>query len=552
MAMFNYAGPLFDFAPLAGLLDPIIEGVEKQRQEKLRLAALAPDAPVAPAAPVSTGGTPSFVGGGAKMAMPADPETERKFLDTVRSGGLTNPIAVAAIAAHVNAESGFNPANFTRTWSDPSESGKPGISGGALSWRGDRLTKMLQATQGQDPAVAQAKYALLENPEMTIALQNAKSLPEAHSILSNSQRYAGYDRSGGENARRLALAQNYYSRLGGGSDTATAETRPAAPVATASTQASAVSPQKLAALRELAVRGSPADRQWAQNEITRLTAFKSPISIGNGVLVDPRDPTKIVADYSDRTKEPEAYRLYKQGLKDPAFAAEQERKRKEELAAKDPKIKAESEYSKERAKSHAKQADEIEKEGIQAGVELGNLKVMDSLTDDPKFYSGEAAGLVTRLKRAAASMGLAGANEATPNELFAKIANKNLIDAQPEGKLGAGFSNADREFVKDSNANPNLTREGNKAIIRMNIKLAERKREIAKRARAYEKQHGKIDSDFYAELSDWGEANPVFSPDDMAVFGGALKAPAASYMPPGLPPPGVTGAGEYKVLRKLP
>jgi hypothetical protein len=81
----------------------------------------------------------------------------------------------------------------------------------------------------------------------------------------------------------------------------------------------------------LAVRGSPADRQWAQNEITRLTAFKSPISIGNGVLVDPRDPTKVVADYSDRTKPPDDYRKYQMEQRDPGYRAQKERERQHAL-----------------------------------------------------------------------------------------------------------------------------------------------------------------------------------------------------------------------------
>jgi hypothetical protein len=190
MAMFDYSGPKFDFAPLANLADPILDQMEKRRAgEELQkyvvaqlggqsLAGLAPAA--APAAPsMGAAMAPSQ----RAMRMPTDPETERKFLATVAEGGLTNPIGRAALAAHVNAESGFSPANFTRTWSDPSESGQPGTSGGALSWRGDRLTKMLQATRGsEDPVVAQAKYALVENPDVTMALQNAKSLEEAHSV----------------------------------------------------------------------------------------------------------------------------------------------------------------------------------------------------------------------------------------------------------------------------------------------------------------------------------------------------------------------------------
>lgn len=47
-----------------------------------------------------------------------------EFMDEVRKGGVTNPNALAAIAATGQAESEFSPENVNRRWSDPSQSGK--------------------------------------------------------------------------------------------------------------------------------------------------------------------------------------------------------------------------------------------------------------------------------------------------------------------------------------------------------------------------------------------------------------------------------------------
>lgn len=175
--------------------------------------------PMARAAPAGPR-VPSMAGGSAKMALPADPEVEGRFIGALRSGGLTNPYGLAAMAAYANAESRYSPSNITGTWSDPSERGQPGTSGGILSWRGSRLQNMQAATRGaSDPVEAQAKFALTENPDLTAALQNAKSPDEAHALMANAWKFAGYDRPGGENDRRRALVRAYVSKVGGGDAT---------------------------------------------------------------------------------------------------------------------------------------------------------------------------------------------------------------------------------------------------------------------------------------------------------------------------------------------
>jgi hypothetical protein len=72
-------------------------------------------------------------------------------------------------------------------------------------------------TQGAaDPVVAQAQFLLQENPRLTQALQNAGSADEAHRLMADAWKFAGYDRPGGENAARLATTQAYANSFGGG------------------------------------------------------------------------------------------------------------------------------------------------------------------------------------------------------------------------------------------------------------------------------------------------------------------------------------------------
>lgn len=143
-----------------------------------------------------------------------------EFMDTVK-GGVTNPYGLAAVAATGKAESRFDPKNVNRTWSDPSESGKPGRAGGIMSWRGPRY-EALVGTGDLSPK-GQAEFFLKENPQLIDALNNAKSVEEAQRLMNNAWAFAGYNRPGGESARRLAYARALLPQFRGGTEVASIE-----------------------------------------------------------------------------------------------------------------------------------------------------------------------------------------------------------------------------------------------------------------------------------------------------------------------------------------
>jgi hypothetical protein len=168
----------------------------------------------------STGSVPGVTDAPTIPATPPVPQgsIQDRFLSTLRDGGLTNPNGLGAVAAYAQRESRYSPANITGSWSDPSQSGQAGTSGGILSWRADRLNNMRSFTAGaQDPVTAQGQFFLQENPRLTQALQNARTPEEAHRLMADAWKFAGYqnDRSG-EGAERLATTRDYVARLGGG------------------------------------------------------------------------------------------------------------------------------------------------------------------------------------------------------------------------------------------------------------------------------------------------------------------------------------------------
>lgn len=147
-------------------------------------------------------------------------EVESGFMGGIQKAGLTNPVGLGAVAAYGKSESGWSPNNVNKTWSDPSESGVSGTSGGTMSWRADRLQNLQRfaaerGEQGNGSPETQAAFLASEDPTLIPRLNAAKTPQEANQIMANAWRFAGYDRPGqGEYARREALTTQYAQRYG--------------------------------------------------------------------------------------------------------------------------------------------------------------------------------------------------------------------------------------------------------------------------------------------------------------------------------------------------
>jgi hypothetical protein len=194
------------------------------------------------AAPSASNAVASALGGGSMGSVPdlSKNEIYNGFMDTVKSK-VTNPFGLAAVASTANAESRFNPKNAFGSWSDPSESGQAGTAGGILSWRGPRFEAMRAFAGGNggdanapSPQL-QAQYFLQEDPGLIDALNAAKSPEEAQRLMNNAWKFAGYNRPGGETARRISMANSFASRFTGpdGAPVQVASIEPGAGVAAA-------------------------------------------------------------------------------------------------------------------------------------------------------------------------------------------------------------------------------------------------------------------------------------------------------------------------------
>jgi hypothetical protein len=165
------------------------------------------------------------------------------------------------------------------------------------------------------------------------------------------------------------------------------------------------------------------------------------------------------------------------------------------------------------------------KAGWNAAKVNGTLDIMQRAIQDPNFYSGVGAKSVTAWKRAAAAVG-GGDESAAPNEIFDKMSNKLVTETLSGDKggagLGAGISNADRDFISATVPNLQNSKAGNIALIQIQRKLAERDKVIAKMTRDYAGAHnGLIDYEFLQQVADYQEAHHLF--DDMKLPGEAMR-----------------------------
>lgn len=169
----------------------------------------------------------------------------------------------------------------------------------------------------------------------------------------------------------------------------------------------------------------------------------------------------------------------------------------------------ENEYAKTLNKDMAERFIGYQKDAQSAAGQKGSLDILEKATQDPNFYSGTGAErFVLPLKQAIAAYG-GDPQSAASMETFRAISSKSVLDSL--GSLGAGVSNADRDFIMNQVPSLQNTPEGNKTLIDIGRKTAQRKQDVAKLAREYaSKNNGRIDAGFDAVVQDYADKNPLF------------------------------------------
>jgi hypothetical protein len=159
---------------------------------------------------------------------------------------------------------------------------------------------------------------------------------------------------------------------------------------------------------------------------------------------------------------------------------------------------------------YGKDYNQMQLAGRAAPVQIAEMLRLGDYLDG--INTGKLAPAITELQSIGASLGIKVPNlgvkqaaEALSNGLALKLRNP----AEGAGMPGA-LSNQDRNYLKQMVAGIGKSPEANKLMIQAAVALARRDQQVARRARAYLKKHKKMDEDFYDELEEWSEANPIF------------------------------------------
>jgi len=211
-------GPLPDNGPVPTprpYRDPMITTDDRPEQPMAPAAQSGynPFAPLPDSGPIPTP-RPAYRNPAGSAPQPVDGNVYDGFMRTVKTK-VSNPYALAAIASTGQSESSFSAKRANSSWSDPSQSGKQGTSGGIMSWRDTRLQKLYNfaTAKGEKPGAispqTQAEFFLQEDPRLIARLNAARSVEEAQSLMNRAWQFKGYDQPGGEAAKRRARAEAF-------------------------------------------------------------------------------------------------------------------------------------------------------------------------------------------------------------------------------------------------------------------------------------------------------------------------------------------------------
>lgn len=98
-------------------------------------------------------------------------------------------------------------------------------------------------------------------------------------------------------------------------------------------------------------------------------------------------------------------------------------------------------------------------------------------------------------------------------EAAARIANEmalSLRDTSSGGGMPGAMSDADREYLKSMVPSYSNSADGRQQMIRDAVAIEQRNQQVAKMARQYVKQTGRLDNGFFDQLSEWSNQNPLF------------------------------------------
>jgi len=205
---------------------------------------------------------------------------------------------------------------------------------------------------------------------------------------------------------------------------------------------------------------------------------------------------------------PAAVREFEYAQRNPEFA--EYRKQTSQPAV---VMKGETAYRKERGSQLAKEYGQIQTDAQKARSRIGQLRQIDGLLSDPAVYTGSGAETINSLKRVGKTlfgMDFQGVDKA---DAARRVVNEMALSFKSD--LPGPMSDSDRQFLQEIPPNIGDTAQGRKLLVELMKQKEQRKVELARLAREYARENGRLDDGWYEVAARYAEANPMFDEDMM-------------------------------------
>lgn len=255
---------------------------------------------------------------------------------------------------------------------------------------------------------------------------------------------------------------------------------------------------------------------------------------GTTMIIDKKDPTKIIGRLgtpkdmtaTDDTKEYDRYvaDMTKTGGKPITFQEWQLQKQKASATNVTVNNAGEKKFAEKMGEEQAKRYVQYQTAADSARKSKEQYAIAEKALDSG-LETGTGADMMLAARKAGQFFG-ADVDEdkiAAAEALKAASNQMAMLKRNPESGMGLPGSVSDRDlqFLKDADFNLGTSRDGNKLIIKIAKRMAERQEQVAIRAAEYIEKHEVLDSGWEKELKKFAEENPLFEDLDM----GAKKTP---------------------------
>lgn len=261
---------------------------------------------------------------------------------------------------------------------------------------------------------------------------------------------------------------------------------------------------------------------------------------GTTMIVDKKNPTKVMARLgspkdplaTDDTKEYDRYAADTTAAGGQPKTFEQWQLQNKKAGAQNVTVNngSQKEFDKQLGQEQAKRYVELQNQAANNRKALDQYSLVEKALDSG-LETGTFADVTLAGRKIGDALGMdVNKDKIAQAETIKSVTNQlALLKRNPESGMGLPGSVSDRDlqFLKDADIQLGTSVAGNKIMVKVAKKFAERNIKVADMAADYIKQHGQLDAGWDKQLSDYAFANPLFADLDIKASSPADRKKAA-------------------------